>query len=384
MNSIGLRVLLLIGLGVPAELQAAPDVGSQVEELLEVTGMAEALRSLPSMARQQGAAIGGKDELGNAFQEAFVSSFDAEPILERTESEIVAHYDTAHAASILAWYATPLGKRLRAASEAVNTVAGQAELRAYAEGLEAAPPPQQRIAMMAQLDTVTGSTGQLTEMVVQMSRSLTESIARAMAPEDPAGGGVAEKELDAIRQQIGPLMQNQVLVTLLFTLRNFTDEEVTQYLVFSNSASYQWFNRHSFDGLLAGLSAASGRFAELFAPKMAAAIDVEARDRLRAEARAYGEGREDRECLGESLRRDTTCDGFGCHVQNAAFLRACLEASAKRTDVCSGVPPLEDLQQTVLWRLQQCASLGREDAFCRTLMGSLQRHCVEWKDSVGT
>jgi hypothetical protein len=137
MNSIGLRVLLLIGRGVPAGLEAASDVGSQVKELLEVTGMAESLRSLPSMARHQGAAIGGTDELGNAFQEAFVSSFEPEPILERT-------------------------------------------------------------------------------------------------------------------------------------------------------------------------------------------------------------------------------------------------------DVCSGVPPLEDLQQTVLWRLQQCASLGREDAFCRTLMGSLQRHCVESKDSVGT
>lgn len=384
MESIGLRFLLVAAVVLPAALEAAQDAGSQVKELLEVTGLAESVRSMPAMAGQQGASIGGDDELGKSFQQGFVSSFAPEPILARTESELVAHYDAAHAASILTWYASPLGQRVRAASEAVNTVAGQAELGAYAEGLQADPPTQQRVGLVAQLDAASDSTGQLTEMVVQMSRSLTASMARVMAPDDPAAGGVADQELAAMRQQLGPLIRNQILVTLLFTLRNFTDEEVAAYLAFSGSAPYQWFNRHSFDGFLAGISAASVRFAESFAPTVTAAIDVEARDRLLAEARAYGEGREDRECLGESLKRDAACTGFGCHVQNAGFLGACLETSAKRSDVCAGAPPLEDLQRTILWRLQQCASIGREDPFCRSLMGSLQKHCAESRGTVGT
>ncbi len=386
MKSIGLHLLLVAALVFPAALVAAQDAAtasSRVKELMEVTGLAESVRAMPAMAGQQGAAIGGDDELGKSFQKAFASSFAAEPILAKTESELVAHYDPAHAAAILAWYASPLGKRVRTASEAVNTVVGQSELAAYAEGLQADPPSQQRLTLVAELDAATESTAQLTELVIQMSRSLTAGMARVMAPDDPAASSVADDELESMRQQLGPMMRNQIFVTLLFTLRNFTDEDVAAYLAFSGSEPYQWFNRRSFAGFLAGISGASGRFAESFAPIVTAAIDVETRDRMQAEARAYGKGREDRECLGESLERDTACTGFECHVQNAGFLRACLEASSKRSDVCAGAPPNEDLQRSVLWRLQQCESIGRRDSFCRSLLGSLQKHCEESRGSVG-
>jgi len=380
MRSTGIRVLaalafLLLATGAAQEGSSR----ERIRALMEVTGTTQSVRAIPAMAGQQAAAF-GSDELGQAFQDAFVSSFAPEPILDGIEQELASHYDPAHAAALLAWYESPLGERLRASLESLNTAAGQAALAAYAEGLQTDPPSRERVALAAEIDAATQASTMNTELVIAMSRNMAIAVAGAIAPDDPASGGITDDEIDAMRQQFAPLMRAQMIVTLLFAVRNFTDAETVSYLEVSRSAPSQWFNDHSFTGLLDGVTNSSRRFGETLARTFAAMVDKEDMERLKSEARAYGAGREDRECVGESLRRDASCSGFGCRVQNASFLRACLDASTKRTDVCAGAP---ELDETIFWRLQQCDSLGRDDPFCRSLMSSLQRYCVESRETVG-
>ena len=121
-----LMVGLLTGLALVVGGAAGEDPAEQVRAVLETTGFTDSIQGFPAMARAQAAqGMGGDDALGRAFGDALAEALAPGAILAAVQERLVEHYAPAHARAILDWYAEPLGQRVRAATEALNTPAAE-------------------------------------------------------------------------------------------------------------------------------------------------------------------------------------------------------------------------------------------------------------------
>ena len=57
---------------------------------------------------------------------------------------------------------------------------------------------------------------------------------------------------------------------------------------------------------------------------------------------------------------------------NGIWTQSCLDAARP----IEGVPPQEEIMDTVQWRLSRCAAEGHaDDEGCSNLLGAVQSHC---------
>jgi hypothetical protein len=95
-----------------------------------------------------------------------------------------------------------------------------------------------------------------------------------------------------------------------------------------------------------------------------------------AEGRSFAEGRNQSNCLGEALRRADRCDAMMCEVKNRVFLDGCLGKAERVANLCVGVPPPDEIMQSVRWALGLCQGNDQEaNQRCSRLLQTLQRFC---------
>ncbi len=98
-------------------------------------------------------------------------------------------------------------------------------------------------------------------------------------------------------------------------------------------------------------------------------------DQIKAEATAFGQGRNGEACLAEGLRQLVACDGLMCKVKTVVFLTACLEAAEPSPSLCEGAPPSDSILDSVKWLRQRFAEVHLDSDDCQNLFGEIQDFC---------
>jgi hypothetical protein len=82
-------------------------------------------------------------------------------------------------------------------------------------------------------------------------------------------------------------------------------------------------------------------------------------------------------CVEEGFKKVDACDGVMCQAGAKIFVERCIARAEKKPGFCDGVPPPNEIMQTVRWVQEQCPKRGRraDDQRCQQIMQAVPPAC---------
>jgi len=133
------------------------------------------------------------------------------------------------------WGETPLAKKIQAEETAASRPEAQAGLLRYMADLQENPPSEARIAIIHEFEKTTGLSDLSTQIIIEMMRGMIESANLALPEDKRQTQDQVEEEIEKIRPTLRDAMRENMILTSLYTYRNISDGELTQYIEFYKS-----------------------------------------------------------------------------------------------------------------------------------------------------
>jgi hypothetical protein len=106
--------------------------------------------------------------------------------------------------------------------------------------------------------------------------------------------------------------------------------------------------------------------------------DLEAMaNKIGTEAQDFAEDKNQQDCVKETTSKLNSCYGLSCRIESIIFMRICLDEAKPSPDLCTNIPPIDNMIDTAKWRVEQCESMDMNDDHCRSFIGKLQEYCNE-------
>lgn len=221
------------------------------DELLELSGLKIQLEAILAGIRVQ--LLGTQGRL-SAQDRAVIDRiaarhFSAEMLYARMRLDLERSVDAARLEGTLAWYRSPLGRRIT-----------RAEIAAIASADEEAVipwPSDARIELVQRLD----ASGGAAETAVDVTLAVLRSLTRALEPFRPVHlrqtPDQLEDRLARVRTEALTPIRIACLQNMLFTYRDLADAELAEYVRFMESAAGQWYAATMSGALVGAVSVAA-------------------------------------------------------------------------------------------------------------------------------
>lgn len=249
--------------GQPDQQAELPALG----DLLQRSGLKVQLDSLSAGIRAQflRAHRRQSDQDRQEIDRIVAERFAPEELYAKIRTEFQRDLETAHLQKTLAWYGSPLGKRITTLELAALVSAGGAEALA---DLERNRPSARRLELIERLDAGGGASETTVDVTIAIVRSLTV----AFQPGLPAVAGLSRDQLDRqiaqARNRTLEDMRRICMVSMLLAYRGLSDDELDQYVQFVESQSGRWYMSVMNSALLSAIDAAAGATADELAAAM--------------------------------------------------------------------------------------------------------------------
>src|SRR5262249_54152399 len=240
---------------------SASDAGrapENVDELVDRSGLERHLGLLGSrLQRQFEAQRSVTPDARAALSRVAMNAYRLDVLLSPIREQLALRRDNSKMDEMLMWYRSPLGARLVKLEFAAAVAQTGREIAQYAERLKDTPPTHERVASLLRLDAAVGNP----ELAVDLAMVIHESTARAIDPVLPAGrrmkSGQLQQELAQARARLVAPTRDVVLVTMLFTYRAVSDEDLRTYVRVMESPAGRWFCERIKKALLRSNAAAA-------------------------------------------------------------------------------------------------------------------------------
>ncbi len=244
----------------PPQLEAV--VGERdalIEEALTLSGGRRTIESLPAQVRAGAEAsqspLPAKERA--AIAKIIAEAFRPGPILASVRTAFQRNYDAMQMGLALAQLRMPVVRKMTELEVAVNAADFGQKLRAFAAGLKDAPPPEDRVARLAQLDAISGATELMLDIRVSAVASTLKILSSLMPPDKRIAPAQAEvMARDLVSQQRDAARQEMLLI-FLYAYRDATDQELDEYIAIEGSEPGRWLQGIYKKALLEALTAAS-------------------------------------------------------------------------------------------------------------------------------
>ncbi|MBI2158844.1 MAG: hypothetical protein HYU25_00345 [Candidatus Rokubacteria bacterium] len=206
-----------------------------MDELLDLSGLRVQLAAISARIRVQFlSARGGLSAQDPAVIDRIAARhFSAEVLYARMRLELELRPDAGRLEGALAWYRSPLGRRI--------TRAEMAAIASDGEEASVAFPSDLRIEVIQRID----ASGGAAETAVDVTLAIVRSLTRALEPFRPAHLRQTPDQLEAqiARVRTGALAPIRIacLQNMLFAYRDLDDAELVEYARFLESAAGQWY-----------------------------------------------------------------------------------------------------------------------------------------------
>jgi len=240
-----------------AQIQAADGLTDDEHELLKISGMYEALSGINTQFNaglKDGASRSGlSEEMQNTLASLSNEHLSEENLTAKVNKRVANNLSEQVVEESLEWYRSDLGKKITAAENASNTADSQQKMMAMASELMS---NQERVALEQRiLDSI-----DLSESFLSMQQQITLALVESMAIANSGGKPV---DLEPIKQQLAanaPAMKAQLdqflVLSLLYSHRNISIEDLKQYEAFNKSAAGKKFNDVAAEALVEALKSA--------------------------------------------------------------------------------------------------------------------------------
>ena len=239
---------------VPAE--AAPSGPITLDELFELTGTRRQTTALTLRLAREFRPVKGQVPAAAepTIERVVARTFDPDAVLRAVREEFARGLDRPKLAGKLAWLRTPLGRRVTALEIASGDPDRDRLLAEFTAKVAAAPPSERRRELIERLDWVTGSS----DASADVAAARSTSVARAIALNTPAARrpsrGQLDSQADEMRASVAAAVRKATLVSLLYTYRALSDEELEHYVEFESSEAGRGYNALLRRALVAALT----------------------------------------------------------------------------------------------------------------------------------
>lgn len=235
--------------------QAASD--KSLNALLNAAGVDEMVNQFPATvklgileAQQQQGALSEKEV--NAMLQAADETIVPANILSGIRQSLSGALDDEQIATLMRWYESPLGKAFTEAEAKSGTEEAFAAMSAEAPALM---KNQQLIAQVQKIDQLLNATDITVNFYEQVQLAIFAGLMSALQPDVPLDMDNMKQELGAIRQQSTANVQQMVTVSLAYAYKDFTAEELDQYIAFLSTPDANRFNQIAVKSMISELEA---------------------------------------------------------------------------------------------------------------------------------
>lgn len=263
-----MRILRCIGLiagfaiGALSHAADSRTTDARIDRLIEVSGIANSARQLPpSIAGGfDDPQAGLPDEVRAALREAALLSFKADPIIERVRKALAATLTGRRLDETLAWFDSPLGRRITDLENAASDPAANERIVAYAKTVKEHPPTKQRSVLIEKINVATES-GELNAMILETSYLASAlGINAALPAENRQSVEAVRRRVKAADADLRAQSDNAMTMTMLYTYQSLSDKELQSYLAFLKTPGGAAYSRASALGVRETMLEQMGHF----------------------------------------------------------------------------------------------------------------------------
>ena len=243
MNS-KIYALFLIWFGVAPQLAMADSALNR--DLIKRSGIESVVAQIPpamsaSYLQLEQHGVKPDEKFKTAWVNAVKASIRADRIVDAIDKGL-QKLTVAERRSVLAFYDTPAGQRIRTLEEKASQPDAQPAIEAFAKTFMADPKNAERLKLYQQIDRATHGSILGTELGLRVAHATALGMANATRGPATIDQAALEKQVESQRPQIAQQVQQVVLLTSAFTYRDLTVAEIKAYLKFLTTPATQKFS----------------------------------------------------------------------------------------------------------------------------------------------
>ncbi|MCA9401587.1 MAG: hypothetical protein KC713_08160 [Candidatus Omnitrophica bacterium] len=257
---------LVFGCALPGYAQnfnaLSPTTQEKVEQALSLSGANEQIQAIPeSLLRQlqqdQQQAEEFDDEVYTKMISTAEEIYRADRFSTSMKDYFAAQLDETFLNESLSWYQSALGRKVVGMEVSMSKNSDPNKIRDFAEQMKENPLDSQRVELVNELnDTV-----KATELAINLTLASFKGIAKALSVVMPEEERMTPEEMKAMENelwlQMQEPMQENTILSFLYTYQNLTDEELQSYIDFCQSDAGLWFNNTISAGMIDMIAEAS-------------------------------------------------------------------------------------------------------------------------------
>ncbi len=232
---------VFIGIHVLA-YSAVDDYQEKLNKLVRLSGLEDTINSIPdqiaAQARQR-IINSEQPDIDRNTARLIITSFSQKRARAIALKYLMILTEEESIDELLNWYKTKLGRRISAAEVKFNDPTEQEKFFLYTQRINTNPPSTGRIMLIQRLEGTTNTT----EKTLSILKILIERMTKSFAEFEPSQPSISEEKIDKMVQEqitmLESVFKNQITYSLLYIYRDFTDDEMEQYINFLNTKAGQ-------------------------------------------------------------------------------------------------------------------------------------------------
>ncbi len=241
----------------------APDAG-QLDKLYLKSGMADLVDQVPAgiqsgfaQAFEQDATSSLSPQQRKIIHARIPMAYTPDEMRPVIVDVLAAKLTAADVEAVLEWLDSPLGRKCTALESASAAPEAMAAMQAYANELQASPPPPERVALLGELAQAVKAAENAVEVVMNTQLAVAAGMSAMLPEEQRQPLEVIRNRLEQFRPQITAAMQNQTAIAFLYTYRELNEDEIQRYIRFAQSDVGERYHAAASEGIQQALTAGS-------------------------------------------------------------------------------------------------------------------------------
>jgi hypothetical protein len=243
-----------------------------ISEALEISGTKKALETIPDHIRAQLDARQTplKPEEKTRVVKILGDAFRPDVLYGAVRAAFRGNYEPQRMSIVIGQLRTPLFRKVAALEVAASEPGAKQDLERFALGLQGDIPRPARVALVQRHEASMRSA----ELQIEMGVVAFRAVSRSLEPLLPSEKRPTARETDSAERSLRAQQDNLVraaLVRWLYTFRSLSDEELNEYVAFSETDAGRWFVATQRKGLLdamrTAMDAAARQMAAAFPAK---------------------------------------------------------------------------------------------------------------------
>jgi hypothetical protein len=235
----------------------------RLDQVLEASGITSQVLGIEGQVHQQLATNRDLAKLPPAdaarVRAAVAGAFQGQKILDVVRSELAQRLNDSDLDALKKFYDDPFIKRVTDLERAMDRPDALSQVEQYARGLQSAPPPAFRVAIIQRLDKKIGGSDFTLAVAGAGIKGTMDGLNRSLDKQHQVSAATLNQRVESVLAQMRQPLTNVTMVSYLFAYRSLTDKELERYVAAYDSPPVSKLMEGFKTGVVRGLNQAGQR-----------------------------------------------------------------------------------------------------------------------------